>query len=82
MDKKRGVVNDAMRVRSEKLRVHQYRKGYARSLERKIVEWDEESNVKHLWEQEKKAMVESAREVYGSVNVRVKDKEMYGGMMR
>ena len=35
----------ARRTRIEKLREHQYREGYARSLERKRVEWDGENNV-------------------------------------
>ena len=34
------MVVGARRNRSEKLREHQYREGYARSLERKGVEWD------------------------------------------
>ena len=33
----------ARRIRNEKLRVHQYREGYARSLEGKRLEWDEDS---------------------------------------
>ena len=49
-----------------KLREHQYREEYARSLDEKSVEWDGE-NVDHMWEQVKQAMVESAREVCGSV---------------
>ena len=57
----------ARRIRSEKLREHQYREEYARFLERKSVEWDRENNVKHMWKQVKQAMVESAREVCGSV---------------
>ena len=59
----------ARRIRSEKLREHQYRKGYARSLEGKGVEWDGYDNVEHMWEQVKRAMVERAREVYSSVRV-------------
>ena len=55
----------AWRIRSEKLRKHQYRKGYARSLEEKEVEWDGDINAEHMWEQLKRAMVESAREVCG-----------------
>ena len=57
------------KIRSEKLREHQYREEYARSLEGKRVEWDGNNNVAHMWEQVKQAMVESAREVYGSVQV-------------
>ena len=63
---KREVVVGARRIRSEKLRDHQYREGYARSLEGKGVEWDGDDNVEHMW---KWAMVESAGEVYGSVRV-------------
>ena len=33
------------------------------------VKLGEESNVKHIWEQVKRAMVESARKVYGFVRV-------------
>ena len=44
-------------IRSEKLRGHQYREGYARSLEWKRVEWV------------KRAMVESVREVCVPVRV-------------
>ena len=32
-------------------------------------EWDRENNVEHMWKQVKQAMVESAREVCGSVIV-------------
>ena len=53
------------RVRSKKLREHQYREGYARSLKGKGVEWDGDNNVEHIWEQVKWATVESAREVCG-----------------
>ena len=60
---------EARRIRSEKLREHQYREGYVRSLEGKGVEWDGDNNVEHMWEQVKQAMVESAREVCGSVKV-------------
>ena len=59
----------ARRIRSEKLREHQYREEYARSLEGKKVEWDGENNVEHMWEQVKWTMVESAREVCCSVQV-------------
>ena len=45
------------RIRSKKLRKHQHREGYARSLEEKRVEWDGENNVEHMWEQVKRAMV-------------------------
>ena len=41
----RKVVVEARRIRSEKLREHLYKEGYARSLEGKRVEWDRENNV-------------------------------------
>ena len=59
----------ARRIRSEKLREHQYKEEYARSLEGKRVEWDGENNVKHMWEQVKWVMVENAKEVHGSLRV-------------
>ena len=52
----------------KKLREHQYREGYARSLEGKRLERDGD-NVKHMWEQVKRVMVESAREVCDSMRV-------------
>ena len=58
----------ARRIRSEKLRKDWYREGYARSLEGKRVERDVD-NVKHMWEQVKRAMIKSAREVCGSVRM-------------
>ena len=57
----------ARRIRSEKLRKRQWRGEYARSLEGNKVDWEGGSNVEHMWEQVKWAMVESAREVCGSV---------------
>ena len=57
------------RVRSEKLREHQYRVGYARSLEGKRIELEGVNNVEHMWEQVKRVMVESASEVCSSVRV-------------
>ena len=80
--KRREVVVGAKRIRSEKLREHQYREGYSRSLEGMGVEWDGDDNVEHMWEQVKWAMVESAREVYGSVRVGVKKPSVCGGTMR
>ena len=38
-------------------------------FERKRVEWDGENKVEYMLEQVKQAMVESAREVFGSVRV-------------
>ena len=57
----------ASRIRSEKLREHQYREGYTRFLEGKGLEWDGDNNVEHMWKQVKRAMVESAREACGSM---------------
>ena len=42
---------EARRIRSKKLREHQYREGYGRSLEGKEVEWNGDDNVEHMWEQ-------------------------------
>ena len=59
------------RIRTEKLREHQYREGCARFLEEKGVEWDRDNNVEHMhmWEQVKRAREESSREVCGSVRM-------------
>ena len=75
--KRREVVIGARRIRSKKLRKHQYREGYTRSLEGKGVEWDGDNNIEHMWEQVKQAMVESAREVCGSVRVGGKNPKEY-----
>ena len=48
--KRREVVTEATRIRSEKLREHWYREGNARSLEGKRVERDGDDNVEHMWE--------------------------------
>ena len=45
-----------------------YREGYARRFEGKRVELGGD-NVNHMWEQVKRAMVESAREVCGLMRV-------------
>ena len=58
----------ARRIRSKKLREDQYREGYGSSLEGKRVEGGG-NNIQHMWQQVKQAMVESTREVYGSVRV-------------
>ena len=42
------MVVGARRIRSKKLREHQHREGYARSLEGKVVEWDGDNNVEHM----------------------------------
>ena len=57
--KSREEVDGARRIRNDILRKHQYREGYVRSLERMKVKWD----VKHMLEQVKQAMAESAREI-------------------
>ena len=59
--KRREVLVRGRRIRSKKLREHQYREGYARSLEGKGIEWDGDDNVEHIWEQVKWAMVECAK---------------------
>ena len=46
--KRREVVLGASRIRSEKLRKHQYREKYDRSLGGKEVEWDGDTNVQHM----------------------------------
>ena len=65
--KSKEVVDGARRITSKKLREHQYKEGYARSLEGNRVVWDRENNVEYMWEQVRLGMVESAREVCGSV---------------
>ena len=71
----------ARSIRSEKLRERQYRKGYARSFEGKGVEWDGYNNFEHIKEQVKWAMVESVKEVCGSVRVGERTKRVCGGTM-
>ena len=73
--KRKEVVAGARRIRSEKLREHQYREGYVKSLEEKRVEWGGDNNAERLWEQVKLAMVESARELCDSVRVGRKNPE-------
>ena len=55
--KRREVVLGARRIRSEKLREHQYRELYARSFEEKRVGCNKDNNVKHMWKRVKWAMV-------------------------
>ena len=43
-------MDGARRILSKKLRGHQYREGYARSLEGNGVEWDGDNNVENMWE--------------------------------
>ena len=50
--------------------------------EGKGVEWEEDNNVKHMWEQVKRAMVESAREVCSSVRVWERTQRVCRGTMR
>ena len=57
--KRREVVIGVRRIRSEKMREHQYREEYARSLEGKGVEWDGGNNFEHMWEQVNSGMAES-----------------------
>ena len=57
--KKREVVDGVRMIRSEKLREHQYRVGYVRTFERKGVEWNGDNNVENMWEQMKRAIIES-----------------------
>ena len=63
------MVVGSRRIRSKKPRENQYREVYAWSLEGKGIEWDGGNNVLYMWKQVKRASVESAREVYGSVRV-------------
>ena len=70
--KRKEVVVEARRIRSKKLREHgniSTEKEKIKSLEGKGIEWDGDNNVKHIWEQIKRAMVETARAVYGPVRV-------------
>ena len=67
--KRKGMVNGGRRIRSEKPREHQYREGYAKSLE-----WDGENNVKHMWEQEKRkvkrCIYQSKKDIHGQLEGR------------
>ena len=53
-------MNGARRIRNETLREHKYREGYVRFLEGKEVEQDLENHAEYMWNQMKRAMVESA----------------------
>ena len=53
---------------------HPYREGYAGFLKGQIVEND----VEHMWEQMKRALVESAREVSGLVRVGERTQRVFG----
>ena len=48
-----NLTYEARRIRIEKLREHQYIKGYASCLESRKIEWDENRNVDQMWEQVK-----------------------------
>ena len=48
-------MNGAKRIRSEKLKEHQYRERYATSLDGETVEYDIKNNVAHMWEQVKRS---------------------------
>ena len=69
---RREMVNGARRIKSEKLRNHQYMEGYVRRLECKV-NWDKGRNVEKMLERVKRAKVDSAREVYGSARVEGKN---------
>ena len=69
------MVVGARRITSKKLREHQYREGYDRSLEGKELEWDGDDNIEHMWEQVKRPMVESARSIRLSKSWWKKSKE-------
>ena len=51
--KRRGVVNEAWRIRSDKLSEHYYVEGYGKYLESKRLQWNEDGNVNQMWEQVK-----------------------------
>ena len=51
--KRREVVVEARKSRSEKLMEDRCREGYTRSLEGKRVKGDGDDNVEHMWEQVK-----------------------------
>ena len=62
--KRRETVDGARRIRSKKLRKHQYREGYTRSSEGKREEGDGDNDERMKW-----AVVKGAREVNGSVSM-------------
>ena len=63
-ERNRMGMDGARRIRSEKLKEHQYREGHARFLEKNRTEWKGESYIEHMWDQVKRAMIESAREAH------------------
>ena len=57
-------MNGDGRIKNEKLREQQYKKEYGKTLERKIIKWDEVNDVKQLWEQVKQTVINNyVREV-------------------
>ena len=75
-------MNGARSIRIEKSREYQYKEEYAKGLESKRVEWDESRNVEKMWEQVKRAMFDSAREVLGSARMwGERTQSISGGMM-
>ena len=74
------MFNVARKIRSEKLREHQYIKEYVRCFVSKRVEWHNGKNIEQMWKEVKQALVDSAREVCGSVRGG-RTQTMYGGMM-
>ena len=55
------MVIESRKLRNEKLREQQYIEEYVRYFESKKLERDERRNVEHIWEQVKRAVVDSAR---------------------
>ena len=53
IDYEEEVLFRTRRIRSERLREHQFKEGYAGSLEGEGVEWDGENNDEHIWKQMK-----------------------------
>ena len=79
--KRREVENGTRKIRSKKLREHQYREVYGRCLESEREDNGmNKINVEEMWGQVKKAMVESKVEIRGSV--RRKDVGGGGGSTR
>ena len=55
------MVNWVRRIRSEKLKEHQYMEECAWGLESKKVDWNEGGNIEQIWQQAKREMVDSER---------------------
>ena len=75
-------MDGARRIRSEKLREHQYKQGYTRSLEGKRVEWDRENNVEYMWEHVKRVMVESEEKCVAQYEQEVRTQKVCGETIR